>query len=339
MNRKGWSATMDSGSRGGIEIDDEDKVAGAALRAAAEVVTREPAIGSEARLSWLLSGLAGMVGAVAFLHSAGYFVTFMTGNTERAVLTWFKVTDRQQVAGAGPIAAISMIGAFLLGVIVASYLRRKFWQNHPHGATVLTTLGLLVAAAVDFFQDRGFNANTDVHLTPILLLAFSIGALNTSFVKKGETAIPLSYVTGTVVKLGQGIERHLFGRGSVFEWLGYAMLYVSFILGAATGGVIASVCSGSAMILTAGLVCGATTFVTFFYFDAQRRIRLSMRTLVGKIQGRKDMEPGFQIYAPRKVDPGSPLEHVNDLLMALIIAGLFISLGVAKFGHFWLINY
>ncbi|SKT12661.1 putative transmembrane protein [Mycobacteroides abscessus subsp. abscessus] len=106
-----------------------------------------------------------------------------------------------------------------------------------------------------------------MHFTPILLLAFSIGALNTSFVKKGETAIPLSYVTGTVVKLGQGIERHLFGRGSVFEWLGYAMLYLSFVLGAATGGVIASVYSGSKVILTVGIICGATTLVTFFYSD------------------------------------------------------------------------
>lgn len=266
MNRKGRSTTLESGPQGEIEIS-SGKGAVAPSQGDDAVITREAAIGSEARLSWLLSGLAGMVGAVAFLHSAGYFVTFMTGNTERAVLTWFKVTDKQQVAGAGPIAAISMIGAFLFGVIVASYCRRKFWKNHPHGATVLTTAGLLAAAAVDFYQDRSFTANIDVHFTPILLLAFSIGALNTSFVKKGETAIPLSYVTGTVVKLGQGIERHLFGRGSVFEWLGYAMLYLSFVLGAATGGVIASVYSGSKVILTVGIICGATTLVTFFYSD------------------------------------------------------------------------
>ncbi|OHT88321.1 YoaK family protein [Mycobacteroides saopaulense] len=266
MNRRSRSATLEAGSLNDPEIMNSESDA-AAPKSADAVITREAAIGGEARLSWLLSGLAGMVGAVAFLHSAGYFVTFMTGNTERAVLTWFKVTDKQQVAGAGPMAAISMIGAFLCGVIVASYCRRKFWKNHPHGATVLTTFGLLAAAAVDFYQDRSFTANIDVHFTPILLLAFSIGALNTSFVKKGETAIPLSYVTGTVVKLGQGIERHLFGRGSVFEWLGYAMLYLSFILGAATGGVIASVYSGSKVILTVGLICGATTLVTFFHSD------------------------------------------------------------------------
>ncbi|MFD6198372.1 YoaK family protein [Mycobacteriaceae bacterium NPDC060252] len=268
MNRKSGSGSVavENRSQDDMALDDRHGDA-AASKSADAVITREAAIGGEARLSWLLSGLAGMVGAVAFLHSAGYFVTFMTGNTERAVLTWFKVTDKQQVAGAGPIAAISMIGAFLFGVMVASYCRRKFWKNHPHGATVLTTFGLLAAAAVDFLQDRGFNANVDVHFTPILLLAFAIGALNTSFVKKGETAIPLSYVTGTVVKLGQGIERHLFGKGSVFEWVGYAMLYLSFILGAAIGGGIASLYSGSKVILTVGLICGATTLITFFHSD------------------------------------------------------------------------
>ncbi len=308
--------------------------------AADAVITREAAVGTEARLSWLLSGLAGMVGAVAFLHSTGYFVTFMTGNTERAVLTWFKVTDKQQVAGAGPSAAISMIAVFLLGVVVASYCRRKFWKNQPHGAMVLTTVGLLAAAAVDFCQDRGLNANADVHFTPILLLAFSIGALNTSFVKKGETAIPLSYVTGTVVKLGQGIERHLFGKGTVFEWLGYAMLYLSFILGAATGGVIASLCSGSVMILTAGLICGATTLVTFFHVDSRNHSRLSRVWILNRIEERRrTVGPGFQISEPPKVESGSVLEHTNDLVMALTIAALFIALGMAKFAPFWLIHY
>jgi len=44
-----------------------------------------------------------------------------------------------------------------------------------------------------------------------MLVAFGIGALNTSFVKDGEVSVPLSYVTGTLVKMGQGIERHVAG--------------------------------------------------------------------------------------------------------------------------------
>ena len=47
--------------------------------------------------------------------------------------------------------------------------------------------------------------------------------MNTSFVRDGEVSIPLSYVTGTLVKLGQGIERHLSG-GVAAAWLGYFLL-------------------------------------------------------------------------------------------------------------------
>jgi hypothetical protein len=39
--------------------------------------------GSEARLLWVLAGLARLLGATACTQSAGYFLTFMTGNRRR----------------------------------------------------------------------------------------------------------------------------------------------------------------------------------------------------------------------------------------------------------------
>lgn len=216
-------------------------------------------------MSWLLAWLAGMIGAVAFLHSAGYFVTFMTGNTERAVLGWFPVSGRQKVAGAGPEAAIWLIVMFLLGVFGASYLRRRFWKNHPHGATLLATGGLLVATVVEFVED-GWHYQ-DVNFTGILIICFSVGALNTSFIKNGEVSVPLSYVTGTVVKLGQGLERHLCGDGTIYDWLGYLALYSSFLFGAAIGGFLASHVTGPQLIGAVGLICGATTAYTFIRWD------------------------------------------------------------------------
>jgi uncharacterized membrane protein YoaK (UPF0700 family) len=232
---------------------------------AGAVVSREAAVGLEARLSWLLAWLAGMIGAVAFLHSAGYFVTFMTGNTERAVLGWFPVAGRQKVAGAGPEAAIWLIVMFLLGVFVASFLRRRFWKSHPHGATLLTTVGLLVAAVVEVLEDGWYYR--DVNFTGILIICFSVGALNTSFVKNGEVSVPLSYVTGTVVKLGQGLERHVFGGGTIFDWVGYLALYLSFLFGATIGGVLAEHITGPQLIGVVGMICGATTFYTFRRWD------------------------------------------------------------------------
>jgi uncharacterized membrane protein YoaK (UPF0700 family) len=216
--------------------------------------------GSEARLSWVLAGL---LGATAFTHSAGYFLTFMTGNSERAVLGFFRHESWLS------ITATSLLAAFVGGVVIASLCRRHIWVAHPHGPTVLTTFCLLTAVAVDALAG-GWSAD-HVSFVPILFVAFGIGALNTSFVRDGEVSIPLSYVTGTLVKLGQGIERHLSG-GVAAAWLGYFLLYVSFLAGATIGGCISLVLNGSAMLAVAAAGSALTTGYT--YCHADRRVLL-----------------------------------------------------------------
>ncbi|WP_328813376.1 YoaK family protein [Rhodococcus sp. NBC_00297] len=231
-------------------------------------ISRDTAVGPEARLSWILSGLAGMVGAVAFLHSAGYFVTFMTGNTERAVVGHFGEPAGKEVApGASPWAALALMGSFLLGVVIASICRRKYWSNHPHGATVVTTIALAVAGSIDIALSGWSSA--DVNFYPILLIAFALGALNTAFTKKEETYIPLSYVTGTLVKLGQGIERHLCGGGTRYDWLCYLMLLGSFSLGGAIGAFIGVVITGPQVLLLAALFSFGATIFTFTHTERQ----------------------------------------------------------------------
>lgn len=209
---------------------------------------------SETRLSSVLAALAGFVGAAAFIHSTGYFVTFMTGNTERAVLGYFHGDPFMAVA------ALILISVFILGVVVASLCRRHLWKNHPNGATNLTTLALLIATLTDISSSGTFN--TTLGIVPISFVSFAMGALNTSFVKNGEVSVPLSYVTGTVVKLGQGIERHISG-GTRSEWSGYAILYASFIAGGAAGGVVGLLIGGGWMLLAAAMVAGAASIYTY----------------------------------------------------------------------------
>ncbi|UXA07353.1 DUF1275 domain-containing protein [Mycobacterium sp. SMC-2] len=214
---------------------------------------------SEARLSWVLAALAGVVGAISFTHSAGYFVVFVTGNAQRAVLGYF--TDEVWLAASAGL----LIVAFVAGVVVASLCRRFFWVDHPHGPTVLTTFSLLAATVVDLFSE-GWQANL-LDFAPIVLMAFGTGALNTSFVKDGEVSVPLSYVTGTTVKMGQGIERHMAGGGSASDWLGYFLLLASFMVGATVGGFISVVVNGTWMLVIATVVCALTTAYTYFHQD------------------------------------------------------------------------
>jgi uncharacterized membrane protein YoaK (UPF0700 family) len=213
---------------------------------------------SEARLSWVLAALAGVLGAIAYMHSVGYFVTFMTGNAQRAVLGYFQ-HDVVLAVSAGVL-----ILCFVAGVVVASVCRRHFWAAHPHGPTVLTTFSLLAATALDVIDEGWEEAQLD--FAPIMLVVFGVGALNTSFVKNGEVSVPLSYVTGTLVKMGQGIERHIAG-GKASDWLGYFLLFASFVVGGALGGGISVIVNGTWMLLVASVMCALTTAYTYLHLD------------------------------------------------------------------------
>ncbi len=219
---------------------------------------RRETFDSEARLSWVLAALAGVLGATAYTHSAGYFVTFMTGNAQRAVLGYFR--DDVWLSMTAGLLLLS----FVAGVVVASVCRRHFWVAHPHGPTVLATVSLFAATAAGLIDDGLEELQLD--FPPIMLVAFGIGALNTSFVKDGEVSVPLSYVTGTLVKMGQGIERHIAG-GDVSDWLGHFLLIVAFVLGATLGGAISLVVNGTGMLAVASAVCALTTAYTYFHQD------------------------------------------------------------------------
>ena len=121
------------------------------------------------------------------------------------------------------------------------------------------------AATVTDVIDEGWEQNM-LDFAPITLVVFGIGALNTSFVKDGEVSVPLSYVTGTLVKMGQGIERHIAG-GKASDWLGYFLLFASFVLGAVIGGFISVLVTGMWMLVVASVMCAAATGYTYFHQD------------------------------------------------------------------------
>ncbi|WP_236724382.1 YoaK family protein [Mycobacterium avium] len=188
----------------------------------------------------------------------------MTGNTERAALGSFR--NQPWLA----ITATLLLAAFVGGVVVASLCRRHLWVAHPHGPTVLTALSLAAATTV-CIATHGWSAAGELSFVPIPSVAFGIRALNTSFVKDGEVSTPLSYVTRTLVKVGQGIERHISG-GSPIAWLGYFLLYLSFIVGAIIGGCISLVANGSQMLALATIACSLNAGYAHFHGD--RRLLL-----------------------------------------------------------------
>jgi uncharacterized membrane protein YoaK (UPF0700 family) len=164
--------------------------------------------------STCLAALAGFVDALGFMHLGGFFVSFMTGNTTRlAVGASVHLPDTLIAAG--------LIALFIVGVVAGTLLS----SNRPFISLSLVT-ALLVIASVS--QHLGHAS------VAIALVVLAMGAENTVFQRDGEVSIGLTYVTGTLVKLGQRIAAALCG-GSKTAWLPYAMLWLGLASGAALG--------------------------------------------------------------------------------------------------------
>ena len=112
-------------------------------------------------------------------------------------------------------------------------------------------------------SDATLNSPKDEFgIAPVLCLAFGLGALNTSISRKGEVVMPLSYVTGTLVKIGQGIGLHLAGRKR-WGWVAHASTYAGFLTGAIVGGILFNAFDERNSLLTLAAVAVVVAVLTW----------------------------------------------------------------------------
>ncbi|MFI6431147.1 YoaK family protein [Rhodococcus oryzae] len=170
----------------------------------------------------LLAALAGYVDAMGYITLGGFFVSFMSGNSTRMAVG--AVDGHWHVAAVGA----AVIGLFVLGVVLGSVLGRIV---HARRRSVVMCLvaGLLVAAVT--------ASAIGPRQVVIAALALAMGAENTVFERTGESSISLTYMTGTLVKLGQRIAAALTG-GPRWEWVRFAGLWLGLVLGVAAGAAV-----------------------------------------------------------------------------------------------------
>jgi uncharacterized membrane protein YoaK (UPF0700 family) len=171
---------------------------------------------------WLLvvglSGVAGYVDAIGFIKLAGLFVSFMSGNS-----TWLgvgAVTDPQTA-----VTAMCVVSAFVAGVMASTLIAVAAGSRRKPVVLVFVAAILAIAA---FGNGRFPDEWTAV------ALAMSMGAVNTVFQRSGEVSIGVTYMTGTLVKLGQRMAGALVG-GPPWAWLPYLVLWGTLVGGAAVG--------------------------------------------------------------------------------------------------------
>lgn len=196
-------------------------------------------------LALCYAALAGAVDAIGFLKSGGLFVAFMSGNSTRFAIG---------AAGMGDMAAAAaaLIGLFVLGVVLNVLVSESVTTLHRK---VVATLGvssfLLAAAVADFF---GSNR------AAVACLCLAMGASNAIFRRDGEVSIGVTYMTGTLVKLGHRLADALRGtRGG--QWTPYLVLWLALVMGGIAGALcfLWSVPASMWGVAVASLVLAAVT--------------------------------------------------------------------------------
>jgi len=168
-----------------------------------------------------LSTLAGFCDANAFVHLGGYFVSFMSGNSTRLGVGLASHLDAARLAG-------GLIAIFVLGVVLGALINRR--GDHKGGVRVLACVTALLSIAA-------LLASAGTPGMAIALLAIAMGAMNGVFVREGEVSIGVTYMTGTLVRMGQRIAAAFTG-GNRWDWLPYALLWSGLVLGATLGALI-----------------------------------------------------------------------------------------------------
>jgi uncharacterized membrane protein YoaK (UPF0700 family) len=172
-------------------------------------------------LAFCLSGLAGYIDTIGFISLGGFFVSFMSGNTTRLSI---------ELAGlhtGGIATAATVLALFVGGVICGSLVGHFGGRRRKSAVLALVAAALALAATLDMIG---------LSFAGAVLLAFAMGAENGVFQRDGEVTIALTYMTGTLVKMGQRIAGAMLG-GPAFGWVRHLVLWLGLLTGCINGAI------------------------------------------------------------------------------------------------------
>lgn len=160
----------------------------------------------------LLAAVAGCADAIGFLSLDGLFLSFMTGNVTRAGIA--AQEHYWNVAGLAIGIVFLFVGGVAAGTLVGLRMRR--------GRAGL----LLLMAAVLIAASAWLAMRTDRIGVPTLVMA--VGLLNTVF-----PGIGVTYLTGTLVRVGEAIGGDPMRRGGVGPEIALCVAFACGVLAGA----------------------------------------------------------------------------------------------------------
>lgn len=200
------------------------------------------------RLAVGIAVLAGFVDAIGFVESGGFFVSFMTGNSTRLAVGAAEWRD-------AALFAAAIILMFVAGVVAGSLVAARCGRRRT--PTILFLVSVLLACAMGLrLIDAGWPA--------IASLAFAMGVANAALEGQDGAVVGVTYMTGTLVQMGQKIANALSGTGDG-RWVAHLGLWLGLVGGAVAGALIIlwSPHAGyaCAILLAAGLAVRAAMIV------------------------------------------------------------------------------
>lgn len=204
------------------------------------------------RLAFGLAGLAGMVDATGFVVAGGYFTSFMSGNTTRMGV---HLVEQPMLA----LLPFGLIACFLMGVTGGAVVRRRAAGRHKRSLMGLVTV-LLAGAA-------GWLA-AGLTLPFLAFAAAAMGLSNNVFSRDGEVTVGVTYMTGALVRFGQGLAARIGGE-VIPGARGYGFLWLALATGAVAGSALC--------VLDIRIAAFAATGIALALLVAARRIEAGQR--------------------------------------------------------------
>ncbi|MEZ5681060.1 MAG: DUF1275 family protein [Erythrobacter sp.] len=170
------------------------------------------------KLALGLAFLAGAADATGFLATGGYFASFMSGNTTRLGLD--AVSDP-----AVALLPIAIIASFVTGVVIGALIATRLPSHRKRSLLSFLTVILGTGALFWHFGSvLGF----------IVATATAMGLANNVFSRDGEVTVGVTYMTGALVRFGQGLAACLAGKPNQ-STRGYGLLWTALAIGAGAG--------------------------------------------------------------------------------------------------------
>lgn len=220
---------------------------------AAEHTVREKALATG------FAFVAGFVDSLGFLFLGGVFLSFMSGNVTRLAASTIEGNmDMVWLAG-------SCVLMFLVGVIQGAVVRRiavrSARRDWVREIVMINMCMLFLLASATLLA--GFPR------AAVAILSVGIGAMNSIFERGGEVSIPLTYMTGTLVKMGQHLADLPFG-GTHAAWLQHFVMVVGLSAGAFIGGFTYLEIGVYTLYIATFLVLALTIFTIIWRARARR---------------------------------------------------------------------